>query len=191
MTMTKFFRTAVILMLAVLMVVTVAACGKDEPAASGASSNASSGASSDAASDVSSNVAVQGKTETWGNITVAVPEGMTFKGGNALDEEDPNVVTLQKEDNAFNYYLITVVADEEQAKNDIGMSKEVNEGSQDVSVSAGAQWTGVTYEYSGTPVFHIYGMVDGKAVEVQSYGFAADADSTKAVLGSLKIAAAE
>lgn len=186
MTMTKFFRTALILMLAVLMVVSIAACGKND-AASG--SDTSSGASSGDAGD-SGNVAVQGKTETWGNITVAVPEGMNLKGGNALDENNPDVVNISEADNAMHYFLITVVDTEEQAASDIDSTREFNEGAQDVTVDAGVQWKGVQYDYSGSPVFHIYGVVDGRAVEVQSYSFAPDSDTAKAILGSLKIAAA-
>ena len=147
MTMTKFFRTALILMLAVLMVVSIAACGKND-AASG--SDTSSGASSGDAGD-SGNVAVQGKTETWGNITVAVPEGMNLKGGNALDENNPDVVNISEANNAMHYFLITVVDTEEQAASDIDSTREFNEGSQDVTVDAGVQWKGVQYDYSGSP----------------------------------------
>ena len=132
---------------------------------------------------------VAGKTETWGNITVDVPEGMTLKGGSILDAEDPNVVNIAKDDNALNYFLITVNDDEDSAKDGIDATREANDGAADVSIDAGASWSGVSYDFSGTPVLHIYGTVDGKVVVVQSYGFATGDDVTKSVLSSLKIAA--
>ncbi len=133
---------------------------------------------------------VSGETKTWGNITVLVPEGMTLKGGDVLNKEDPDKLTISKNDNAMNYFLITVSDSEDNAKSNVETTRSMNKGCKDVSVETeGAKWTGVTYDYSGTKVFQIYAKVDGRVVTVQSYGFEADSDTSKAVLGSLKIAA--
>lgn len=129
------------------------------------------------------------KTETWGNITVAVPDGMKLKGGSVLDEKDPDVVNISKEDNAMNYFLITISDDEDSAKSGIEATREANKGAADVSIDAGAKWTGVTYDFSGTDVMHIYATVDGRIATVQSYGFKSDDEVTKSVLSSLKVAA--
>ena len=130
---------------------------------------------------------VTGETQTWGNITVLVPNGMTLKGGSILDEQDPNVVNISKTDDAMKYFLITIVADEESAKSNIDLTREINEGCEDVSVEAGSTWTGVKYQFLGD-VFQVYGKVGEKYVMCQSYGYAADSDTTKAILGSLKVA---
>ena len=54
--------------------------------------------------DAGNAASVSGKTQTWGNITVLVPDDMNFKGGSMLDEKDPNVVNISKKDNATNYF---------------------------------------------------------------------------------------
>lgn len=141
--------------------------------------------SSDEKSSAANTVA--GKTETWGNITVLVPDGMTLKGGNVLDEKDPDVVNISKDDNAMNYFLITINDDEEGVKSGIDSTREINKGAEDISFEAGTTWTGVTYDYSGSPVFQVYGKVDGRYVVVQSYGFKADDDTAMSVLESLKV----
>ena len=131
------------------------------------------------------------KTETWGNITVAVPDGMTLKGGSIVDEKDPDVVNISKDDNAMNYFLITINDDEDSVKDGIEATREANDGAKDVSFDAGKSWTGVSYDFSGTAVMQIYAEFDGRFAVVQSYGFASDDEATKSVLSSLKVSAAE
>ena len=133
---------------------------------------------------------VAGETKTWGNITVLVPEGMTLKGGNVLDEKDPDVVNISKKDNAMNYFLITINDTEEGAKSGLETTKDTNKG-KDATIDAGKKWTAVTYEYSGSPAFQAYAEFDGRFAVVQSFGFATDDDTTTAVLSSLKVKAAE
>ncbi len=176
--MKKFMKITAIVMALALLVCAFASCGGQ---GSGDASSADGGA---AAAD-----AVKGETQTWGNITVLVPEDMTLKGGNVLDEKNPDVVNISKKDNAMNYFLITINDDEEGVKSGIDSTREVNDGAKDVTVDAGASWKGVTYEYSGMDVFQIYADFDGRFAVVQSYGFAADSDVSKAILSSLKVAA--
>ena len=172
--MKKFTKITAVVMALLLCLAAFASCG-------GGDNGTSSGGGD--------NGAVAGKTETWGNITVLVPEGMTLKGGNALDEKNPDVVNISKDDNAMNYFLITINDDEDSAKMGIDSTKEVNEGSKDVSLEAGVKWTGVSYEFSGSPAFQVYGEFDGRFAVVQSFGFGADEDVTKSVLESLKVTA--
>ena len=173
--MKKAIRILALVMAMLLAVGVFAACGE-------------SGGSGDKVSD--GGESVKGETKTWGNITVLVPEGMTLKGGNILDENDPDVVNISKTDNAMNYFLITVDDDEEDAKGGIDSTREINSGCEDVTVEAGGKtWKGVKYQYSGNDVFQIYATVDGRVPVVQCYGFAPDSDTSKAILASLKIAA--
>ncbi len=129
------------------------------------------------------------KTETWGNITVAVPDGMSLKGGSVVDEKDPDVVNISKDDNAMNYFLITINDDEDSVKDGIKMTREGNDGAKDISFDAGESWTGVSYDFSGTAVMQIYAEFNGRFAVVQSYGFTPDDDAAKSVLSSLKVAA--
>ncbi len=176
--MKKFIKISAVVMALLLCCAIFASCG--DSSGSGSSSGGSSSAADTAA----------GKTETWGNITVLVPDGMTLKGGNVLDEKNPDVVNISKEDNAMNYFLITINDSEDGAKMGIDSTKEANEGSKDLSFDAGVKWTGVSYEYSGSPAFQVYGEYDGRFAVVQSFGFGADEDVTKSVLSSLKVKAA-
>lgn len=175
----KLFKTFLILALAVLLAFSAAACGEKK------SSDPKDGDSSQAQADD----AVKGETQTWGNITVLVPEDMTLTGGNALDEKDPDVVNIAKKDNALNYFLITIKDTEDDAKSGLDITRSINEGCKDVSFDAGSKWTGLTYDYSGTPVFQIWGAVGSRFAVVQSYGFEPESDITKAILGSLEVKA--
>lgn len=198
---TKLIKACAITAAAILTVLCASACrnsDKKDDASSAVQSSAESSAVLSSAAESSSNekseasqAANTADGETWGNITVFVPDGMTLTGGNALDAENPDVLTIKKNDNELNYFLITASDDEDSAKSGIESTREFNEGAKDVSVDAGTTWTGVTYEYFGTPAFHIYGTVDGRVAVIQSFGFAADSDETMSVLGSIKLAAAE
>ena len=167
---------ALILALALFVSVFVG-CGGNSGTASG---SADSG--SQAAADT-----VKGETVTWGNITALVPEGMTYTGGSVIDKKDPDVLNIAKKDNATNYFLITVNDDLDEAKDGVTATKEANDGAKDTTFEAGAKWTGVTYDFSGMAVNHVYAQVGDKVVVIQSYGFAPDDDTTKAVLGSIKV----
>lgn len=174
--MKKIIKIAALAMALALTIGVFAACG-------GNSSSSSAGGSDSAAAADS----VKGETQTWGNITVLVPKGMTLTGGNILNDKDPDIVNIAKKDNALNYFLITIKDNEEDVKGGIESTRSINDGCKDVTIDAGASYTGVCYEYSGMDVFHVYGKVDGRIAIVQCYGFAPDSDTTKAVLSSLKV----
>ena len=178
--MKTFIKITAVVMAMLICCAAFVSCGGGDTK----SSDANGGDAGNAAS-------VSGKTQTWGNITVLVPDDMNFKGGSMLDEKDPNVVNISKKDNATNYFLITINDDEEGVKSGVESTKKMNKGSEDVTFEAGTKWTGVSYDYSGTPAFQVYGKVDGKYVVIQSFGFKTDDDVTTSVLGSLKVKDAE
>ena len=116
-----------------------------------------------------------------------VPADMTLKGGSLVDEDDPNTVWLQVTGNEMHYLQINVV-DPESVQLSLDTTREFNEGAKDVTITAGAEWSGVAYVYSGSvDCFQMAGTVDGKTVLVGGAWFAYDADVTQAVLSSLKI----
>ena len=130
--------------------------------------------------------APKGETQTWGNITIFVPEGMELKGGNILDENNPNVVNIHEKENEMHYFLVTLGDDEEDAASSIGTTKEFNEGAEDITFNFdGVEWKGVKYDFMG-PVFQVYAAVNGHIVMVQCYGFECDSATTAAVLQSIK-----
>ena len=173
--MKKLIKITAVVMALLMCCAVFAACGDSKGGDSGSDSGNS----------------VAGETQTWGNITVLVPDGMTLKGGNILDEKDPDVVNISKKDNATNYYLITINDSLDGAKSGLDSTKDANKGSKETTFKAGKEWTAVTYEYSGAPAFQAYADFDGRYAVVQCFGFAADDETTTAVLSSLKVKAAE
>ncbi|MBR2109265.1 MAG: hypothetical protein IJ932_04880 [Ruminococcus sp.] len=172
--MKKLIKITAVVMALLMCCAVFASCGGGKGGDSGSADNS-----------------VAGETKTWGNITVLVPDGMNFKGGNVLDEKDPDVVNLSKKDNATNYILITINDDEEGAKSGLDSTKDANKGSKETTFEAGKKWTAVTYEYSGSPAFQAYAEFDGRYAVIQSFGFATDDETTTAVLSSLKVKAAK
>jgi len=135
--------------------------------------------------------APKGTTGTWGIYAeFFIPEGMKLTGGSQIDKEDQNAFWIQKEDNAMNYYLFGV-STEEQSKKDVESTKEYNKDSnpQDITLKAGSiDWTGVTYKYGGTTdMVQMYAKIGDKVITVRIGGFAYDADTTKAILSSIKL----
>lgn len=124
---------------------------------------------------------VKGKTMTWGNMTVFVPDGMTLTGGSITDSSDPNTLWLKVDNKPTNYFLISV-REEESAKLDIESTKEFNGGDDITAYSVkGTEWNGVTYDYNGEPCVQMY----GNGFEIMSFGFAYDSDVTAAIAASL------
>lgn len=201
MTNSKIIRSIFALILVLALSVSIAACSQQNTEATTAETSAETTAATQAATQAetkpadSTEVETTQQTEapaqtgeTYGNITVAVPDGMYA----VTDEDgDADSVTITKDDDSFTYYMISAVDSEEEGAGGIDTTKEMNDGSADITVEAGTTWKGVTYDFLGIPVFHIYGAVDGRVAVVQSYGFAADSDETKALLSSIRLAKAE
>lgn len=181
--MKEITRGLALVLAAVLMLGTLAACGGNGGTSQAASSEAESSqeASSQAAPVVS------GEEQTWGNFTLLVPEGMTLKGGSLIDPESEDSLTLTLDENEAHYIMMDVVA-AETAEASIDATKEMNEGSEDVTLSAGADWKGCAYKYAGMmDCFQLYAAVGGKTVMVRSAWFAYDDDTVQAVLSSLQV----
>ena len=125
---------------------------------------------------------VAGSVETWGNISVLVPEGMVLNGGSLTDKEDPNTLWVQDPDSMTPYFLISLYS-EENAASSIETTKELNDG-QDITPFAlnGVEWTGVDYDSGGLPCFQVMG--GGFLVSGAGYGL--DDDAALAVLASLE-----
>ena len=135
--------------------------------------------------------APKGTTGNWGIYEeIFIPDGMKLTGGSQIDKEDQNCVWVQNIDNALNYYYF-VISTEEQSQKDVEATRNYNKESnpQDVTLKTGDyEWKGVTYKYNGTTdVVQMYAKIGDKVVNVRIGGFAYDADSTKAILESIRL----
>ena len=189
--MKKILRGAALLLAAVLLVGTLAACGSGNNAGSQASSQTAESSQAETSSQASEPEAsgVTGETQTWGNITLLVPEGMTLKGGSSIDPESKDALTLTLDENPAHYIMVTVV-EPETAENSVATTKEMNNGASEVFLSTGMGWNGVAYKYADTmDCFQMYAKTgDGKkAVLVGAAWFAYDGDVASAVLNSIKV----
>ena len=123
-----------------------------------------------------------GDSYTWGNITVTVPSGFTTKNGNIGAEDNKDALQLW----AGTKYFIITKKDLEAAKNDIEINKGLNNAVDAAFAVNGVTWTGMKYEYSGTPVWQAYASVNGSVYEVNCYGYGYDSSEALTVLSSLK-----
>lgn len=152
-------------LLAVLVCVSLlAACGDDS------SSDSSSGSSSGSGSTESAN------TQTWGDITVYVPDGMTLEGGNGtFDPDDPKTLWLREGNGGMNYIKVQLVDSAADAQNNIDMTKSMNEeySPRDLTWTGpnGISWKGVMYEASGYLCVSLYAETNGKVYYVISAGY--------------------
>lgn len=133
--------------------------------------------------------AVKGAEQTFGNITLFVPEEMTLTGGSMINKDDPGALTLKVTGNETHYIMFNTVS-EESAKSSIETTKEINAGAADVTLTLGdVTWTGVAYKYQETcDCFQLYATIGEKALQVGGAYFAYDGDVVKAVLESVKLA---
>lgn len=139
---------------------------------------------------------VKGEVQTWGKISIFVPEGYEFGHGSITgsDDEDESQCYLRPEGSTSMYdYFWIVVNSEETVKNNISMSKEVN-SADDITFKAGdTEWTGCHYLYTtalngdvdcGT----VYRMIGDEAYQVSFAGYATDSAVMTAVLSSIDAA---
>ncbi len=169
------------LVLAITMIATfTAACGdkKDD-----AKTTAGSGGSG------SDSTSVDGAAETWGDLSIFVPSSMEMKGGDGtFDPDDPKTAWLYDKENQRNYIKVSIIADENNAKESIATTTSVNEkyNPASVALTAGSEWKGVYYNANGTDVASLYSVAGDKVYLVMMGGFKFDSDVVKAVLESLK-----
>ena len=126
-------------------------------------------------------------TEVWGDFTVGIPEGWTFRKGDVFDEEDTRICSVKKSD--FSYFTLRMES-ENIATQQYEYNKKTYTNEQvDVSGTyAGIDWTGFQYSDGwGGYGFELISTVNGKPVRVSCCGFAFDSEAAALVLGSLKI----
>ncbi len=133
---------------------------------------------------------VAGSEQTWGELTVFVPDSMTMEGGNGTyDPDDPKTLWLKDKEKLTNYIKVMIIDSEDNAKNNLETTKEMNEkyNPSDIKVTAGDhEWTGISYTASGYDCVMLYSVVGEKVYSTMSAGYASDGDVLKAVLSSLK-----
>lgn len=130
-----------------------------------------------------------GRQETWGNLSVLVPEDMYLTGGSVTDEQDPDSLWLQDAHDQFKYYVVTVV-DGEQLETDIKQSVAINEGeTKDGFKVGGNSWHGMTYTFNDKPGFQVGAEIGGVTYEVSCYGYDLESDRSQSILASVGPAA--
>ena len=128
-----------------------------------------------------------GSTETWGDYTVGIPEGWTFRKGDFFDEEDTRYCSVKKSD--FSYFDFKM-EDDNVAQQQYKYNKDTYTNEQeDVSGTFGdISWEGFQYSDGwGGYGFELIASVNGKNIRVSSCGFRFDSAETALVLGSLVI----
>lgn len=187
--MKKFTKIlALILAIAMLAAVTVACGGKKESDTAQVDSNQAENGQADNGSGDSSSI--KGEEQTWGEITVFVPEDMELNGGDMADKENKKAARLLAKDDAMKYINITVYEDDSNPKSNIDMTKSMNKEYNPADVSYekdGVTWTGVEYDSYGLHCVTVYATVGSKVFYSMSAGYELKDDSNlPTVLGSLK-----
>lgn len=175
--MKKYFRIFAIVMAAVLTLAVLVSCGKTQTPA---------GTGSDAGNDAPADE-VKGAMDEHGYYKVFVPEGYTLKHEDVFGDESPKSFSINSDEATFSYFNFNIFT-EENAKDSVDMTKEINEGAEDVTLDLnGVKWTGVAYNSLGYDCFSLYADFDGNFVLVNGAGNAYDGALVKAVLGSLEV----
>lgn len=170
--------------LALVLVLALAACG-NSPATPGSDKPADTNAPAPA---------VKGEQQSWGLISVLVPEGYVLSGGSitGVDDTDETQCAIQPETpSMYDYYWICV-QDAETAAANIEMTKSMN-NAEDITVNDGSRdWTGCHYTYdaySGKVDCGAISCVIGDATYVVNFcGHAPDSAEMIAVLASVSAA---
>ena len=182
----KLMTRILALMLAVLMLAAVmAACGekKDEGKTENGGSDTASQADNGGA-------AAAGSEQTWGEITVFVPDSMNMQGGDGtFDPDDQKTLWLYDNAKATNYIKVTIVDSEDDAKSSIDTTKSMNEeyNPEDTAQTInGTAWKGVKYDASGTACSSQYAVIGDKVYFIMEAGFEFDGEIMTSILESLK-----
>lgn len=162
------------LLLAVIMIFSFAACGEGE--------------------GDNQQPEVKGEQQSWGQISVFVPEGYVLNGGSitGVDDDDPTQCAIQPETTSMYDYFWIIAKDEATVLTDIETTKSMNDA-KDITVDAGGNtWTGCHYvyeAYSGNiDCGAVYCTVDGVTYLVNFCGHAPDSPELITVLSSIKAA---
>ncbi len=134
--------------------------------------------------------ATAGEVQTWGELSVFVPESMEMKGGDGtFAPDDPKVLWLYNKEKATDYIKVSIVDSEDNAKSNVDTTKSINEqyNPEDAAVTVGnTEWKGVAYDVNGIPVFSLYAVAGDKVYFIMSAGYKYDSEIITTVLDSLK-----
>ena len=131
-------------------------------------------------------VEVPGEQQTWGNLSVFVPEGMTLVGGAIGDSEDKDCLQIVNPDDLFAYFIISIM-EPDQAEMNIAITKELNDGKDIPEWKTGElTWHGVFHEYDGIPCYQIMTTSGETTFTVMSAGYEAESDISNAILSAVK-----
>ena len=183
--MKRIFGMIALLLAAMMVMTLTAACGtekKDEGSAQTASTQA--------AQDNAQDNAVKGAEQTWGEITIFVPDSMNMQGGDgSVDPDDQKTVWLTDKDNAYSYIKVMIYDSADDVKVSIDTTKEINKeyNPEDVKMTVGGtEWNGVAYVAMNTDCSSLYATVGDKVYFLMIGGQKYDSDIVKAILASLK-----
>lgn len=126
-------------------------------------------------------------TETWGDLTIGVPEGWTFSKGDSLDADDTRYCSLKK---SMLVFLDFKMEDESLAKQHYEYNKNTYTNEQtDVSGTYGTiDWTGFQYSDGwGGYGFELIATVNEKPVRVSCCGYKFDSEEAKTILSTMVI----
>lgn len=124
---------------------------------------------------------VPGEKQTWGDITVFVPDEMNIEGG-----ADQKSVCLYMNNDDTRFFKVSIVDSEEIAKSSIEAAKATEEKYQTVEVTGeNMTWEGIAIS-QGMHGFFIYSIIGDKVYYVEGNRMIYDNDIIKAVLVSLE-----
>lgn len=137
---------------------------------------------------------VKGASQSWGKISVFVPEGCKLNPGSitGVDDTDENQCYIQKDveiPSMYDYVWIVVSEDEAAVAANVETTKTMN-AATDATVG---EWKGCTYEYtlfdgSKTTCGMLYRTVDGVTYQLSFAGYPVDSPVFVKILDSIKAA---
>ncbi|MCQ2419191.1 MAG: hypothetical protein MJ085_05325 [Clostridia bacterium] len=135
-----------------------------------------------------------GSMQTWGRISVFVPDGYVLQGGNitGIDDTDETQCSIQPETPSFYDYYWIVITDAETAESNIEATKAINSGKNATVTAGDHEWKGVTYSMTGLngsiDAGVVYSEIDGVVYQVTFVGHEPDSNEVSSVLKSIKAA---
>ncbi len=184
------------LLLALLMLLSLAACGGDQPVenpaddtADGIAEEPQTGEAPGPAGAEATDGEVAGGTDGFGDFaSILVPEKFTFER-DSWNEENPHFVSVKRSDFAyFDFHNYT--SEESMRQNyEYNQGTYTNEQTEVSATYSGIDWTGFQYsDGMGGYGFEVYTILGINYLQVSSAGFSFDSEIAKAVLGSVVMA---
>ena len=130
--------------------------------------------------------------ETWGDFTVGVPVGWTFRKGDAFDEDDTRYCSVKMSD--FKYFDFKLESDELATQHYLYNKETYTNEQKIVSGTFGdISWDGFQYSdgWGGYGFELITTLDDGRRARVSSCGFQINSDEVALVLSTLRIASSD